>query len=68
VPNEFAGIPEPRSNTGALFSTVSALKQNVEVLLGLRGSGQSAAALTVDVESLQAQITALAARVTKLGG
>jgi hypothetical protein len=68
VSNEFAGIPEPKANTGALFSTVSALKQNVEILLGLRGSGQNTAALTTDVESLQAQVTALSARITKLGG
>lgn len=54
-------IPEPRADTQALFQTVSALKQVVELLAGQRGTAQTlrvatAAQMAENVSSLTTQI------------
>ncbi len=57
--SEFPGIPVPRADTKSLNEAVLALKQSVEVLTGVRGSGDNKAATAADIANLQAQITAL---------
>lgn len=57
--SEFPGIPQPRADINSVVASVMALKQSVEVLIGVRGSGDNQAATQADIAALKAQIAAL---------
>jgi hypothetical protein len=57
--SEFSGIPDPRADVQSLAATVGALKQNVEVLTGIRGTGNNQYVTVTQYNALLARVQAL---------
>lgn len=55
---QYAAIPEPTTDVAALLKTVAALKQNVEVLCGMRKAGAGIADQLTDLRSSTGRINA----------
>jgi hypothetical protein len=54
--SEYTPIPDPQQTVEALQQAIMAIKQTIEVLLGQRGSGNSAVVTKADLASLNVPI------------